>query len=31
MELGKNSGYTGDFTFFVLRSSVINAFAVPGG
>lgn len=31
MELGKHSGYTGDFTFFVLRSGIINAFAVPGG
>jgi predicted Zn-dependent protease len=31
MSLGKHSGYYGDFTFFVIQSSVINAFAVPGG
>ncbi len=31
MSLGKHSGYYGDFTFFVIRSSVVNAFAVPGG
>ena len=31
MELGKNSGYYGDFNFCVIKSDVINAFAVPGG
>ncbi|MGD9604206.1 MAG: M48 family metalloprotease [Gammaproteobacteria bacterium] len=31
MELGEHSGYYGDFHFFVIESSVINAFAVPGG
>ncbi len=30
-EVGKYSGYYGDFHFFVVESSVINAFAVPGG
>lgn len=31
MEIGKHSGYYGDFHFFVIESPVINAFAVPGG
>ncbi len=31
LEVGKHSGYYGDFHFFVLDSDVINAFAVPGG
>lgn len=31
MEIGKHAGYYGDFTFFVVDSPVINAFAVPGG
>lgn len=31
MTLGRESGYYGDFNFFVVESSVINAFAVPGG
>jgi predicted Zn-dependent protease len=31
MEVGKHSGYYGDFHFFVVDSPVINAFAVPGG
>lgn len=31
MEIGKHSGYYGDFHFFVVESPMINAFAVPGG
>jgi predicted Zn-dependent protease len=31
LELGQHSGYYGDFNFFVVESSVVNAFAVPGG
>ncbi len=31
MEVGEQSGYYGDFNFFVVESPVINAFAVPGG
>jgi beta-barrel assembly-enhancing protease len=31
MTLGRESGYYGDFNFFVVESPVINAFAVPGG
>ena len=31
LKLGEHSGYYGDFNFFVVESSVINAFAVPGG
>lgn len=31
LEVGKHSGYYGDFHFFVVDSPVINAFAVPGG
>ena len=31
MELGTHSGYYGDFNFCVIKSDVINAFAVPGG
>ena len=31
MELGSHTGYQGDLHFFVIKSDVINAFAVPGG
>ena len=31
MELGKHSGYYGDFSFFMIKSSVVNAFAISGG
>ncbi len=31
MQLGQFSGYYGDFHFFVVKTPVINAFAVPGG
>lgn len=31
LSVGRESGYYGDFTFFVVESPVINAFAVPGG
>ncbi len=31
LEVGDHAGYYGDFTFFVVESPVINAFAVPGG
>jgi len=31
MELGKHSGYYGDFHFFMIKSNVVNAFAIPGG
>ncbi|MGH8596464.1 MAG: M48 family metalloprotease [Gammaproteobacteria bacterium] len=31
LKLGRESGYYGDFHFFVVESPVINAFAVPGG
>lgn len=31
MELGKHANYYGDLHFFAIESTVINAFAVPGG